>query len=283
MILVDLNNVIFGRIIIEFSKEKLDKDLLRHIVLDTIQRRILTHRSEYGNVVIAKDGKKYWRKEAYPYYKKNREEQRAKSKINWPSLFQMMDELAEEFREFLPYPFIVVDGAEADDIITTMIKHHAAASENPNCLILSSDKDFAQLQKYPNVKQYNPNQKKWVTVPDPLIFLEEHVYRGDSSDGIPNVLNHDSCLVMKQRQKALTKKALDQWMGLNPKDVLPPSLHAHYDRNKLLIDLDMIPSHVVSAISEEYFKQIYKPKKSLFKYFIDNNLKNLMSEINDFY
>ena len=49
-------------------------------------------------------------------------------------------------------------GAEADDIIATLCKNF----QNEKIMIVSGDKDFIQLQKYPNVQQYSPILNKYV-------------------------------------------------------------------------------------------------------------------------
>ena len=61
-----------------------------------------------------------------------------------------------------------VDGAEADDVIAVLTARLAA---HGSVLILSSDKDFGQLQKYPNVTQYSPILKRFVKIDNPKMFI----------------------------------------------------------------------------------------------------------------
>lgn len=279
MILVDLNNVVFGRIVIEFSNQALTKDHLRHIILDTLQTRILKHRKEYGDVIIAKDGKNYWRKKIFPYYKQQRKAQRDKSIIDWVSLFGYMDELAEEFKVYLPYPFVTLNEAEADDVIYCMIVN---LRKGEKTLILSGDKDLGQLQRYEGVSQYNPNQKTWVEVSDPNTFLQEHIFRGDASDGVPNILSQDSCFVSRIRQTTLRRERVSAWIDKDPRDVLTPEQLRNYHRNKTMIDLNEIPFHIQDQIAALYEEQANKQKMSLYKYFHSHRLKGLMESINDF-
>ena len=49
-------------------------------------------------------------------------------------------------------------------------------------MIVSGDKDFIQLQKYDNVKQYSPITKKLVDGVGPKVYIKEHVLKGDKSD-----------------------------------------------------------------------------------------------------
>ena len=75
-------------------------------------------------------------------------------------------------------------------------------------MILSGDKDFIQLQKYPNVKQYSPITKKMINGMNPDDYLKEHVLKGDTSDGVPNVLSPDNTFVDGIRQRPLSKKKI---------------------------------------------------------------------------
>ena len=61
-------------------------------------------------------------------------------------------------------------------------------------MIVSSDKDFIQLHKYYNVKQFSPTQKKLLNSIDPNEYLKEHIMKGDRGDGIPNFLSDDDTL-----------------------------------------------------------------------------------------
>ena len=62
----------------------------------------------------------------------------------------------------MPYKFLEVYGAEADDIIGTL-----CATISEEIMIISGDKDFIQLQKFPNVKQVCPITKKTVNGANP--------------------------------------------------------------------------------------------------------------------
>ena len=54
-------------------------------------------------------------------------------------------------------------------------------------------------------------QKKFVVVDNPKTFLFEHIVKGDSSDGVPNVLSEDDCFVTDgKHQKPITRKRLEE-------------------------------------------------------------------------
>ena len=64
--------------------------------------------------------------------------------------------MKSEFKEILPYKFVEVYGADFDDIITLCKEY-----QDQKTMIISGDKDFIQLQKYENVSQYSPIQRRW--------------------------------------------------------------------------------------------------------------------------
>ena len=114
--------------------------------------------------------------------------------------------IKSELIEFFPYKVLEVDNAEADDIIASVVFHVASEPKNyEKVLILSSDKDFIQLQKYNFVSQYSPMQKKFVNGLDPTTYIKEHILKGDRGDGVPNFLSPDNTFVDELRQRPLSK------------------------------------------------------------------------------
>ena len=48
----------------------------------------------------------------------------------------------------MPYQMLKVSGAEADDIIATLVESTQEFGQHEPVLIISGDKDFIQLQRY---------------------------------------------------------------------------------------------------------------------------------------
>ena len=122
--------------------------------------------------------------------------------------------IKNEIKTFLFYKVIEVETAEADDIIATLIKkvkNMIIFEHQKKILILSGDKDFIQLHSR-NVKQYNPVLNKFVGKGEDVIYIKEHILKGDRSDGIPNVLSDDNVFIENRRQKPLSKKKLNNWI-----------------------------------------------------------------------
>ena len=172
-----------------------------------------------------------------------------------------------------------VKGAEADDIIAVLCSY-----EREKTLILSGDKDFMQLQSHPNVFQYSPMQKKFIRTEDPLKFKKEHIMRGDRGDGIPNFLSRGDVFISGGRQKPLSKKKMDNWLTMKPEVFCDYEMLKGYKRNELLVDLDKIPEDIVEDIKLEYIHRTENGngRSKLLPYFMENKLKNLMENINDF-
>ena len=101
-------------------------------------------------------------------------------------------------------------------------------------MIVSGDKDFIQLQKYDNVKQYSPITKKLVDGVDPKVYIKEHVLKGDKSDGVPNVLSPDHTFTDELRQRPLTSKKLESILAQDI-DELDDEIKRNYQRNDKLI------------------------------------------------
>lgn len=277
MLLIDLSQIMTATLMAEYSKRprEVDENLLRHMILMSIKANKVAYQ-EYGEVVLACDANNVWRKSVYPYYKANRKKNRDKSEFDWPMIYKCFAKIRDEIRDNFTYPVVCVDGAEGDDVIATIVKN-----TNEPTLIISGDKDFVQIHDK-NVKQYDPTRKKWVSCDDVPRFLLEHIIRGDRVDGIPNIISEDDCLVMGIRQKSITTKKVDIWVNQTPEEFCDSfDMMRRFNRNKTLIDLNYIPDYISVSILEAYHSQSNKPNK-VFDYFIKNNLKLLLSDINDF-
>jgi hypothetical protein len=286
MILVDLNQVLLAGLMAQIAnqKGKLDEHLIRHMVLNIIRNHVKNFKGEYGEVVLCCDNRKYWRKEFFPFYKAGRKKNREKSDLDWHMIFDMLAKFKLELKENFPYKIIDVEGAEADDIIGTLVPRHIM---HEDILILSSDGDFLQLQMYNGrskyqVKQYNPSQKKYIKSEKPLDELKEKIIRGDKGDGIPNIFSPSDCFVRDLRQKAITKGVLDKYMEKDYGEWEDEVAKTGFSRNQTLIDLRQIPGEIKEKIINTYEETKPVGRNKLLNYFIEHKLKNLMEVIEEF-
>lgn len=281
MILLDNTQIILSTIFTQYNysdnkEEIFSEDTVRHIVLNTYRYYKNKFGEQYGNLVICDDAGDSWRKDAFPYYKASRKKTRETDGHDWSKIFDSMNKIRKEVRENFPYKVMWVERCEADDIIATLCMNFNAKEK---ILIISSDKDFQQLQRYMNVKQYSPIHKNFVYCENPQNFLKEHILRGDTSDGIPNVLSDDDTFVVEgKRQKPLSQKKLELII-----ENIPEYLRINYNRNQKLVDLSYIPKEYVERILQEYIiEPKVKGKEKLFEYFTKNKLANLMEVIDEF-
>ena len=286
MILVDMNQVTISNLMMQLGSKRdneLDENLVRHMVLNSLRGYRSRFHEAFGELVLCYDSKKYWRRDYFPNYKSNRKKDRESSGLDWNTIFETLNNIRDEIKDIFPYKVIEVEGAEADDVIASIVQHVAETpSEFEHILILSGDKDFIQLQKHNFVKQYSPTLKKFVNGIDPNLYIREHVLKGDRSDGVPNFLSPDNTFVDELRQKPLSKKKLETWIDLEPSDFCSDEMLRNYQRNKTLIDLECIPSDLKETILEYYQNAPEGDRSKLLNYFINKRLKNLMNDIGDF-
>ena len=281
MILVDLNQVLISNLMAQTrgkSDVKPNKDMIRHMVLNSLRGFNLKFKEEYGTMVLCSDAGDPWRREIFPNYKHGRRKSRVDGPFDWDNIFQIITEIKNEIRDNFPYIVMYVKNCEADDIIATLVKQQTESKY----LIVSGDKDFIQLQHYGNVYQFSPLLKGFVgEQEDPKKFLREQIIKGDRSDGVPNILSDDDIFLRDQRQKPINKKRLAEWSNIE-NIPLGSETRKYYERNKTLIDLSEIPESIEKRIINSFKDYKVKSRTLLLPYFIENKLKSLIENINDF-
>ena len=262
------------------SKTVVDEALVRHMILNTLRTYVKKFKESYGpEVIIACDNRQYWRRDIFEHYKANRKKTRDASGHDWNSIFSCLNTIRSELKDFSPYKVVDVDTCEADDIIAVLCMKHSATQK---IMILSSDKDFAQLQKHPNIQQYSPILKKFIKEPFPAAQLKQLIIRGDKGDGIPNILSPDDVFVSGGRQKSITEVKILNWMNQEPKDFCTEDMFRNYCRNETLIDFTKIPEKVSTNILDIYDNTKGKTKQVFMNYLIQYRLKNLIGIIDEF-
>ena len=282
MILLDYSQIALSNIIVQKLN---DEQMIRHMILNSIRMYNKRYRDEYGQMVICADGMNTWRKDYFPYYKANRKKGREESDQDWNEIFRILHLVKEEIKENLPYKVIHIDGVEADDIIASLVMETQEFGKDEPVMIVSSDKDFIQLQKYKNVKQFSPIQKKMVTDDNPRIYAFNHVMRGDSGDGVPNVLSADDTFVSEKSQTPLRQNRINEWLenSDNLRDIMPEEIYRNYQRNKKLIDLTEIPEDIQTNIINTFMEQKVPMKMKVLNYLIKKRCNLLIEVVEEFY
>ena len=296
MILVDYSQTALSAIL-SFQRELKGNDadvvnLIRHVILSSLQNIKKKHGREYGQLVICADGRDYWRRDIFPHYKAGRKKTRDASGLPWTLIFDTMSSIRDDLQENFPYKVLHYDRAEADDIIAVLCKwtqdndliQEGLEESSQKVLIISSDHDFKQLHRFPNVRQWSPKIKKLlVTEPDYMTVghIQHIVKAGD--DGIPSVLCPDDFFVNKEdngRATPVTKKILEKFSDRNN---LNDSEKSRFDRNQRLVDFEFIPAEVSEEIINKYINsKVVNDKMRIMDYLIKNRCRILLDNIEGF-
>jgi len=279
MILIDNSQIVIASIFQSFrDNQVINDDFVRHLVLNSYRMFKNEFSHKYGELVICNDSGNYWRKQIFPFYKQNRKTQQLRSGIDWSSVTNSLSLIRNEIIDVFPYKNIKLDTAEADDIIASLTKQY---HNTEKILIVSNDKDFQQLQVYPEVKQYSTIQKGYIVCDNPGLFLKNHILSGDPGDGIPNILSVDSCIVDKdKRQTRLTKKIRMDILS-NLETIETSKYSTNWKRNKTLIDFSSIPQDIEDEVIRLY-EQKTESRGSILDYMIEHKLNNLIGSISEF-
>ena len=287
MIIIDMNQISLASLMMHLNMTKTkepDENMVRHMILNSVRMYRTMFNDEYGEVILTYDSKHYWRRDFFPQYKYNRKKGREADNKDWDAIFEVLNKIKAEIKENLPYKFLEVYGAEADDIIATICKYSQTEkdrSKNEKIIIISGDKDFIQLQKYMNVKQYSPILKKLVNGSNPETYIKEHILKGDTGDGVPNVLSPDNTFTDGLRQRPLGKKKIEVWLDMDISE-FKDEVKRNYQRNEKLIDLSKIPNELENEILTEFRGAPHGDRSKLLNYFIKSRLKNLTETIGEF-
>ena len=276
MILIDANQISISHLMVRQKIEDgINIDSIRRSIIRVLARIRKEFGPEYGKMVLCYDDRTYWRSQVFEFYKKNRKQERENSKYDWDKVFSVLNKIRDEIKRNLPFSVLQVHGAEADDIIATLARENRKTQEPT--LILSADKDFIQLHRFPWVKQYDPIRNRWIQNDDPVQYLQEHIIRGDRSDGIPNILTCDDAIVNGKAQKKMSKEKISALASMDPSEFTNYIRLRNWRRNAELIDFARIPRQIHDSIVMTYNKSKSKSTINI-QFFIDNNIQDLIEE-----
>lgn len=297
MILVDYSQTALNAIL-SFQRELRGGDaeiinLCRHVILSTLQSYKKKYGKEYGEIVICCDGRDYWRREFFPNYKAGRKKSREASGLPFKLIFDTMSSVRQDLAENFPYKVIHIDRAEADDIIAVLSEYtqenlliQEGLEETPQkVLILSSDHDFKQLHRFPNVRQWSPRVKKFIVAEKDYMtngHIEHLVKAGD--DGIPNILSPDDIFLQEGvRQKVMSAKRLEEFIDQGFNACRNDEERRNWHRNSTLVDFKYIPADIKDSIVERYLNTTtVNDKMKIMNYLIKNRCRLLLDNIEDF-
>lgn len=285
MILIDYNAIAIGNVIMQNVPP--DENLIRHLILNTIRMYHKRYRKDYGKTIICSDAGGCWRYKYFEQYKAKRVEDRKESSMDWDKLFNIITKVRDEIRDSLPWKVIHIHGCEADDVIASMVEYTQEFGNYEEVMIVSADKDFAQLQKYNNVHQFSTNTKKKIVEKNPREYLFAHICRGDAGDGVPNIFSPDDFFLRDDlgRQKPVTQKKLDMWYEHYPnnlKEVMNDETYRNFQRNQRIVDLDFTPDDLRSDVINSYENQENVPNSKVVPYLLSKKCRRLVEIAGDF-
>lgn len=280
MIIVDLSQIIIA-VAFQNLKEEPDKDVITSMVFKTLLSYKKRFGNKYGKIILAIDkiGIKSWRKIKYPFYKVRRKNklQDEKTRATWEFIFECSSEIVSVCEEKMTWQTIGFDGAEADDVIAVLCELHGDVEP---CLIISTDGDFLQLQKFKYVKQYSTLKKEFLTTDDPMQSVHVKILKGDVGDDIPNILSDNQCFITKKRQTSVTSAIINEWK-IDPGNIID-KYKKRYIENRELIDFQYIPNEIREGILDVYSKTNGNPVSVLMEYFMKQKFIELLKEIDAF-
>jgi 5'-3' exonuclease len=124
-----------------------------HMILNSMKKEYTMWGGSH--VVFYLEGRS-WRKDVYPAYKANRKVSFAQLTPKEQEDHRLLQEAFDDFVEYLDTKTNITvlrnPAAEADDMISVFIEDHP----NDNHILISSDSDFFQLLRHPNVTIFDP-------------------------------------------------------------------------------------------------------------------------------
>lgn len=304
-VIVDVSQVVISGASIAYNshKENLTESMIKNMFLNSIKSFRHKFIGKYGDpLILAWDGKDYWRKHVNQYYKAHRKAGREKSSMNWDLIFSSLDTIHKEINDYFPYYSIKVDGAEADDIISVFADYYSKnelddssmfETEPQKLLIISNDTDFLQLQTYKNVSQYSQMKRKLIKPKTTAEeFLIEKVIRGDAKDGITNIFSDpDTFMVEGKRQTSCMKPKVEEiknlWLNNKelPSFLTEEQVDKFHQNYKLLCLSDLqLPTDIKDKIISQYENDDLSNRGTgtIHTYLVKNGMKNFLREINKF-
>lgn len=294
--LIDFSQVAISAVMVcekEIKSSDNKKDLIKHIILN----QLLGFKKKFGGqLIVCCDGRNYWRKKEFPYYKGHRKHQKSESTFDWKLIYEVLDEIKVELVDNFPYKVIEVEEAEADDIIATLVQYFdeneltntGLVEEPQGIVIVSTDGDYQQLQKYPNVKQWGNVAKKFIVCKNPKQHLIEYICSGQTKDNIPSIVNPDQWAKDRSeniptRGKPLKSSRMLEFYHKGYDACLNEEEQRNWKRNELLLDFDSIPPAIHNKIVSAYINyEVKGSKRKVWDYLQSKRMKMLLGEAGSF-
>lgn len=223
----------------------------KHLTLQSILA--IVNKEEWNKVIFCYDSRGYWRNKIYPAYKANRKGEKAASRIDFETFIIEINQFTEALKEqFTTVYHLEVKEAEADDVAGVIAKELSDAGESVT--IMTGDKDYKQLLKYPNIEIYDPKTKKNMTSLNIAKEMEIKYVMGDKGDNIfaikPKTAKvRATYLVESGKIHEMHVQYHEDKSKLTEEEV---SMVERYELNRQLICWDYIPENIQNEISRMF-------------------------------
>ena len=300
MIIEDFSRIVYSAVyamkdeIKKSSPEEIE-NIIRHMAINSCLTTKRKFGSQFGELIIAFDGKKNFRYDVHPNYKFKRKETKEKDDLPWHIIKNCLEIVKEEAKVYWPWSVVYSERAEADDVMAVLVEEVANKNivkigvlddEEPEPVLLSTrDQDMFQLHKYRNVKQYDSISKKFISPDeDPIEWTRKFIITGDPhSDSVPNVFSDLNCLADGVRQTAAIKSRMAPI--LEHKNIFDyngdPKIVKRLKENYQLVCFDGIPLDIRDEILDAYRIRTKASKMVMYKYLNEKKCRQLMEYIEE--
>lgn len=270
VLLVDLHNLSMRNLFaLQYDPTDVSFVGYRYAMLMSIRK--LARDFKPNRIIFCKEAHdRNWRYDVYKDYKSNRASARASSVVDFDSFFVANNNFLENLEKTMKNTqFLMIPQLEADDLIALTVMN----KPDWDITLVSTDKDFYQLHKYKNFKQWDPIKNEYITVLNPDAALTEKIVRGDKGDNIPPLKKG----IGEKKFAKIYSEGLQDWITKN-------SLQEQFDRNTKLISFKSIPQEFHQKIlnSLDSFKQEDFDARGFFNYMLDSGLGAFIDKTTDF-
>lgn len=271
--LVDMNNLAVRAYCtkeIESDTANPNIQLWKYFIVDSIYKSLF--KGDVNEVILAVDDKKSWRKLYWERYKESRKGKRDSSKIDWDLFHSAYRELTEEIQYTLPFKVLLVENAEADDVIGIL-----ATKDKGEYVVISNDEDYLQLVS-DRVKLYNPNKMTFMECEDTENFIVMKCLTGQPKDDIFNIKTSLDWPLGKRKPgfgEVSAKKVIaggyKEWLVEN-------NLVERFNVNRTLIDFGRIPNVMRSRILNAYNNYKLADPSMMYGFFSKNKFNGYLED-----
>lgn len=275
----DITNMLYRTFFVNTGvDDKTLTGLATHMALTTLHKYFRQHKPH--KVVMAFDRTPSWRHEYLSSgtsvsklpYKGNRRQNMTDAQAEKYAKFKgHIKEFLQLIHDHTTITTLISERLEADDLIAGFVRQ--SNPEQDEVILISSDSDFIQLLRYPNLTIVSPDTDKLRTLqeynnnPDYYLFVK--CMRGDKSDNImsayPRVQEKKLAKAFFEDPYLMTTILETKWKHGDGTEYLVKDV---FNENQLLINLDKQPDDIKGLVSNVISTEFTRAKQFSFFHFL---------------